>query len=245
MVNILVIPDAHNRPSISPQRFDWVANLIDSRKPDVVVCLGDFFDMESLSSYDKGRKNYEGRRYIKDITSGKLGLMLLDTMKHKPRRVFCIGNHEQRIERAVEAEPMLEGKLSYDDLGLKQRGWEVVPFLKPARIAGINFVHYAISGLMGRPISGENPATTLLNKCHQSTVVGHSHLLDFSERTNMDGKKIQAVAAGCFLAEGQYESYAGPANNMWHNGLLYLHDCKDGQFDLETISLKRLKKEYQ
>ena len=39
-------------------------------KPDVVVCLGDWFDMASLSSHDKGKKSFEGRRYKQDVAVG-------------------------------------------------------------------------------------------------------------------------------------------------------------------------------
>ena len=45
-------------------------NLIFEEKPDVVVCLGDWFDMASLSSHDKGKKSFEGRRYKQDVAVG-------------------------------------------------------------------------------------------------------------------------------------------------------------------------------
>ena len=60
---LLIIPDAHAEPNYDNDRFTWLGSLIFEKKPDVVVCLGDWFDMASLSSHDKGKKSFEGRRY--------------------------------------------------------------------------------------------------------------------------------------------------------------------------------------
>ena len=36
-------------------------------KVDKVICMGDFASMDSMSSYDRKKKSFEGRRYKKDI----------------------------------------------------------------------------------------------------------------------------------------------------------------------------------
>ena len=46
-----------------------------------------------------------------------------------PRLVFTLGNHENRIERATNADPKLDGLISYKDFQLEEFGWEVYPFL--------------------------------------------------------------------------------------------------------------------
>lgn len=94
----LIIPDAHAKPGVDNDRFEWLGRYIYDEKPDVVVCIGDFADMESLSSYDKGKKSFEGRRYLKDIEAAvdaqeKL-FYWVNQMENKPRMVMCIGNHE-------------------------------------------------------------------------------------------------------------------------------------------------------
>lgn len=241
-MNILVIPDSHCRHGVGLKRFEWTARLIADRKPEVVVHLGDLFDMESLCSYDKGKKCFEGRRYKRDLEIGYKALDLISGCKAK--KVFLIGNHEFRITKAVELEPSLEGVLSFDDLHMKQYGWELVPFLKIKNIAGVLFSHYFISGVMARPIGGENPATSMIKMQLRSCVAGHLHLWDYSERTSGDGRKVQGLMAGCFLEPGQREAYAGPANNLWRNCLTYLHNVEDGQFDVEMLSINRLKRIY-
>jgi hypothetical protein len=44
-------------------------------RPDVVVNIGDFADMPSLSTHDKvGSKYFEGKRYKDDIAFAKVGM---------------------------------------------------------------------------------------------------------------------------------------------------------------------------
>jgi hypothetical protein len=230
--DILVIGDPHAKPGVSNRRFDWLGRYIADTAPKVVVNMGDLFDMESLSSYDKGKKSFEGRRYAKDIEAGNEALDRISRkikgMRKKPRLVSLIGNHEQRIMRACDEHPELDGKLGYHDFQFRENGHEVVDFLDPVVIAGFAFAHYFGSGLMMRPIGGENHAVTLLKTQFMSCVQGHTHLKAEAERTRADGQKIQGFVAGCYLDPDQKESYAGRANVMWYRGLLHLKDVENG-----------------
>jgi len=67
MATHLVIGDPHCNPKASNDRFLWAGKLAKDLKPDTIVCMGDFSSLDSLSSYDKGKKSFEGRRYKKDI----------------------------------------------------------------------------------------------------------------------------------------------------------------------------------
>ena len=67
----LVIPDTQITPDSPTDHLRWIGKYIAEKRPDVVIQIGDFNDCESLSSYDKGKKGFEGRRYIKDIEAGK------------------------------------------------------------------------------------------------------------------------------------------------------------------------------
>jgi hypothetical protein len=50
----IVIPDVQAKPGVRLDHLDWVGNYIAEKKPDVIVCIGDFADMEALSAYDRG-----------------------------------------------------------------------------------------------------------------------------------------------------------------------------------------------
>jgi len=61
-LKIMFIPDSQVRPGESTNYLAAIGQYIVDKKPDVVVCAGDFWDFPSLSSYDKGKTAFEGRR---------------------------------------------------------------------------------------------------------------------------------------------------------------------------------------
>jgi hypothetical protein len=244
--NILMIPDSHLKPGVAHQRFKWLGNLISDRKPDIVVQIGDLWDMESLCSYDYGTIHAENRRYRADLEAGWAGLECLNDniVGVDPECYLTFGNHEHRVSKTIEKNPALHGHISMEDFRCEDFGWTSIPFMTPLVLQGITFCHYFIGGNMGKPIGGEYQAANTIKKQHVSTVCGHSHLLDFAQRTSAQGVKIQALVGGCFLEPGQWERYAGQANFLWHNGVCMLNDAEDGNYDLEVISTERLKRKY-
>lgn len=247
----VVIPDQHAHYKHSNERAVWLGKFIRDIKPDVVVNMGDMADMPSLCSYDKGKKSFQGRTYQADINShldfqDKFWSTVKKAKKKMPRTVGLIGNHEERIARAIEIQPELDGVIGYGDLKLREWYDDIVPYngSTPGAIIldGITFAHYLIAGISGRPISGEHHAYSLLAKTHSSCVVAHSHLFDYCQRTRQDGTKIIGVVAGCFIDYPM--DFAGNACGLWDSGLLVLRDVDKGQFDIERISMERLKKAY-
>ena len=55
-MNLLIIPDAHAAPGYDNERFTAVGQYLMRERPEHVVCLGDWADLPSLSSYDRGTK---------------------------------------------------------------------------------------------------------------------------------------------------------------------------------------------
>src|SRR3990167_1076141 len=91
----LVIPDCQVKPGVDLDYLRWIGNYCVKKQPDVIVCLGDFADMPSLSSYDMGKKSFEGRRYKDDIKAAQTGMQTL----LKPLWDFnekAARNHEKR-----------------------------------------------------------------------------------------------------------------------------------------------------
>ncbi len=251
MTTHLVIPDIHAHPSHDNRRADWLAQLIIDLRPDVVINLGDQFDMASLSGYDKGKRSFVGRSYRADLTSGldfseRLWEPVRATKKRLPHRIYIEGNHEHRIEKALDLNPELVGTIGFDDFDLDKYYDEVVRYSGSTpgiiQVDGINYSHYFISGVLGRPISGEHPAYSLGTKLGGSCTAGHLHTFDYNVRTDVEGRKRHSLVAGCFF---DYNSdWAGNANNLYWRGVIVKRNVSDGQYDLEAISIDQLKKEY-
>lgn len=253
MTKHLIIPDTQIRPGDDLTFLKCIGNYIVEKKPDRVVCMGDFADMPSLSSYDVGKKSFEGRRYTSDIEAVHQGMdALLGPLKeynkrmrrtrhakYVPKLVMLLGNHENRISRAVENDPKLEGLISVDDLKYKENGWDVHEFLKVVVIDGVAYSHYFVTGPLGRPCGS---AVLQLNKKHQSCISGHQQGLQIATGHYADGRRITSVIAGsCYEHD---ESYLGPQGNMHWRGILVLHEVHDGVFDLMPVSLSYLRRKY-
>ena len=251
MATYVVIGDTHARPGFHNKRAEWLGRLILDIKPEVVVNIGDGIDFESLCSYDRGTKAFEGRTYKADIDShldfqDRLWSTVKKQKKALPRTVYCVGNHCNRVNKAISTQRELDGLIGLKDLELDRWYDDTVPYngTTPGVIAldGIAFAHYLISGTKGQAIAGENHARTLILKGLSSCVVGHSHTRDFHTRTNVLGKKMCAVVVGCYF--DHEPDYAGNANQLWWRGITILRNVEDGYFDPQFISLESIKKEY-
>lgn len=247
----LIIPDTQVKYGEDLTFLSYIGKYIVYKKPDVIIHLGDFADMTSLSSYDVGKKSFEGQRYSKDIEAAHTGMDILLTplieynikkkknkeKQYKPRLVLTLGNHEQRIERVIENDPKLEGLMSYDDLPYKD--WEVYPFLYPVIIDGIVYSHYFPSGILGRPITS---AAMLVNKAHMSCVAGHQQGKQLAYGKRPDGSTITCIIAGsCYEHEEKYLN--AQTNNHWR-GIIMLHEVNNGSCDEMFVSLRYLKEKY-
>ncbi len=244
----IVIPDTQVRPDVDIKHLEWIGNYVAEKHPDVVVQIGDFADMHSLSSYDKGKRAGEGARFTEDIRAAEQGMRLLlkpitreirrSRGRWNPRLVLTLGNHEDRITRAVDADPSLEGKLDLGDL--PYGGWEVHPFLKPVTIDGIAYCHYFISGTYGRPVIS---ARALVKKLHMSATMGHTQLCDvYMGDTRADGKQITGLFCG--VAYTHDEPYLTPQGNYYRRQIVVKHEVRDGEYDLLFVGLDYLKRKY-
>jgi hypothetical protein len=252
-VRHLIVPDTQIKPGVPLEHIKWIAQYAIDKRPDVLVLMGDWADMPSLSSYDVGKKSFEGRTYRDDILAANDALQMLmapidaeiarRVEKHRPRwhlrKVVTLGNHEHRINRAVEDDRKLEGLISTDDLFFKQWGFEVYPFLDVAMVDGIAYSHYFVSGVMGRPVTS---ARALLQKKYMSCIAGHQQGYDIATAYRGDGTRITSIIAGsCYLHD---EAYLNPQSNKHYRGVVMLNEVKNGEFDEMKVSLSFLKERY-
>lgn len=251
----LVIGDTQAKPGVDLGYMTCIGKYIVEKRPDVLIHIGDHFDFESLSSYDKGKKAAEGRRLVDDIESGQEGmrLMMAPLLRlqeqqrrfrkkvYQPRMIFCTGNHEERFDRMASDNPELTGYVGVATLDLEQYGWEVQPFLKPIEVDGIYYVHYLMNPMNGRPRSGT--AAAQLKAVGSSFVVGHKQVLDIAIGDNqLDGRfKIGIINGACYEHDEAYKGYQG---NNHFRGLTVLHEVEDGFGIPMPVSLRYLKAKY-
>lgn len=251
MTKHLVISDGHAHPEHDNDRADWVGRLILDVRPDVVINIGDMWDFPSLSSYDRGKSSFHGRNYKKDLEAGldfdrRLWAPIREAKRRHPFKVFIEGNHENRLKRMLDIQPELDGAVSFEDLNLKRNYDEIVEYTgsnTPGTIDidGVLYSHYVISGVSGRAISSIHLGYNLLQKRHQSVTVGHNHTFSYDVQ-NTGSRNLHGLCCGTL--QTYVPDWAGEVAHLWRLGVVLKHDVKDGDYDLEWISIDRLKKEY-
>ena len=109
-------------------------------------------------------------------------------------------------------------------------------------IDGVHYCHNYPTGIMGKPISGDNIARSLLLKNKVSSTVGHCHLFDYSMCTIPSGRKVLGLSAGCYLHHK--EDYARATQRLWWSGLIVKRNVRQGEYDIETIEYNTVKRRY-
>ena len=204
----IFIPDNQVKPGSPTDHLGWIGRYIVQEQPDVIVQIGDFADMESLSSYDKGKLAGEGARVTDDIEACITAWDVLNApieeynakkrrhkeKQYKPEKHITLGNHEYRINRHVEANPELYGFLSTDNLELDRFGWEVHDFLDVVEIDGVHYSHYFVNLMSGKPLGGM--LSTRIKNIGFSFSMGHQQTLDTTTRYLADGSRQRGVVCG-------------------------------------------------
>lgn len=253
----IIIPDTQVKPGVPLQHLLWIGDYIAEHQPDVIVHLGDHWDMPSLSEYDRGKRAAEGRRYSDDIAAGNYAIDLLmqgigqlnDRRRelrrtglrlYKPELHFLLGNHEERIARHTNTHAHLHGTLSYDSFNLRKHGWQVHGFLDIVNIDGVAYSHYFADPNTSKPRGGA--CVLRLKNIGFSFTMGHQQGLDSARRFLQDGTAQRGLIAGsCYLHD---EAYKVQGNHHWR-GILVKNEVRNGDYDLCEVSLDYLRRRWE
>lgn len=254
---LLIIPDTQVRKGVCIDHIKAAGNYIAEHKPDVVVHLGDHYDMPSLNRY-ASKKEIEGQRIKDDIEAGNKAITTLfkplhDLQKkqrrdkkkvYKPRLVYLNGNHDPsvRLPRLYEEMPVLEGMIQEPDL-IKLGFTEVHEFLDILDIEGIKFSHYFVNPHSARKAPLGGTMDTMLKNCGFSFVQGHTQTYKCGKHYLTDGTQRLGIVAGAFYLHD--EGYMGKQGNKSHwRGIIQLNEVSDGGADVCELSINYLLRNY-
>jgi len=244
----LIIPDTQIRRGVGTLHIDWAARAILKYKPDVVVVIGDWWDMPSLSTYDSpGSKSAQGRRYQKDVEVGneafeRLVAPMNADIKSQgrkktwvPERHFFFGNHEDRITRALEEDPKWEEKVSLDDL--KTPGFLRHEYLKIVEIDGVCYSHYFVNVSSGKAIGGS--VQNRLAKIGRSFVQGHLQGFQYARQEYPGGLARNGLVCGSFYTHDEdYRTLQG--RGEWR-GIVVLNGVSRGDYSIMPLQMDYLR----
>jgi hypothetical protein len=254
-MRILYIPDTQIKRGVNTDHLEWVANYARDKRFDALVQGGDWFDMTSLSSYDRGKKASHDQYIEDDFDAGNKGLERFESRlvsvarTYDPLRVWTEGNHDgfasgTRIWRHVQEYPNLAKTLTPAKMHWDKYNWKRVPFLKPYTISGVSFVHYCALNANGTVSNGRHgcDAAAQARRMMRSTVSGHRQGIDI-KYLYTPSKIITSVVAGSFYSHD--ESYLTLQGKRYWRGVVVLNDVRpSGEFDVMPVSINYLRRKY-
>ncbi|MDQ1326683.1 MAG: Metallophos protein [Campylobacterota bacterium] len=244
-VNHFIISDMQISQGVDLKHLTAIAKEVIDRKPDVLIFLGDFWDMKSL--YNITKDQFDGKKYKSDVRVGieamriLMELIIAEEKKTgwKLRKVFCLGNHEHRINKIANSYKALNGLVSIDDLELSQFNFEVVEFLKPIIIDDIAYCHYFTNGLMNTPIQSTR---LLVQRKLMNCVMGHKQAFSIHREVKASGEPVYAIFAGSsYLHDEEYLTEQG---NHYSRQVWALNNVGEKTFEPEILFLNRLMKKW-
>jgi hypothetical protein len=249
-----LIPDTQTRPGAPTDHLAWIGEYIAAKRPDVIVHLGDHYDLPSLNSHEQpGSAPVEGKRYKDDIEAGRFAWDVLTgpiereiekrRLAHRrrwePERHVTLGNHEARADRAASNNPKLIGTIGSQDCTFGT--WKVHPFLDRVFIDQICYSHFFQNTHSNFPIGG-----TIENRLARigcSFAQGHEQGTRYGIKIMGSGRTIQGIVAGsCYL---HVEDYRGAQGQRHKRGIVMCNEVEDGEYDIMPVSLRYLCRHYE
>jgi predicted phosphodiesterase len=198
------------------------------QKVDCVFLGGDIIDCFKLSRFIKDPTK---RNFADELNLFKEFMAVLDKQFPKAKKIYKIGNHEERYQSFLfEKAKELVGVEEFDlDNIIKSRARNV-EIIKDKRITnfyGLNIIHgHEFNSGFFSPV---NVARGLFLRAKTSAIQGHSHQTSSHTESNMNGKMTTTWSVGC-LCE-MHPQYA--PINRWNQGFAILHKTANG-FDVDN-----------
>lgn len=224
---VLCLYDVHI-PYHSVQALTAAIEYGKKAKVDCIFLGGDIIDCFKLSRFVKDPSK---RNFADELNLFKDFIAVLNKEFPKARKIFKIGNHEERYQSFLfEKAKELVGVDEFDLTNIIKARAKYIEVITDKRITdfyGLNIIHgHEFSSGFFSPV---NVARGLFLRAKTSAIQGHSHQTSEHTESNMNGKMTTTWSVGC-LCE-LHPQYA--PINKWNHGFCILHKTEEG-FDVEN-----------
>lgn len=234
----LVIPDTH-LPYEDKRATSAVLDHASRHRWDGVIHLGDWLDCFTLSKFNEGKPRLTAGKTVSqemDYANEWIeGFCKTVRRQNKAARIVYIqGNHEERLERFLDADPRFG-----DDLDIRKR----LHFKE----RGIEWVEYWRKGhvfQLGHATFGHGMSTTMHHAAKHvrdygsNFFYGHTHdVQEFSVRRRAKNVTIKGKSLGCLCDFDQPYMRGRPMN--WQHAFAVFHFWPDGTFQEQTVHIHK------
>lgn len=229
--SVLVIPDLQI-PYEDKRSLNAVEKLMADHEWDEIVQIGDFVDLDCISSHNKNNlRAVSNKSLFKDYDYAN---SILDRWQRLTKAKITIieGNHEYRIERYIDANPQLEGLVEVPvGLKLKTRSINWIPYWSSGELYKIGkacFIH--------GQYTNEHHAKKTVSRFGDNVFYGHTHdVMCFSQVLRGKDKTIVGQSLGCLCDYSQSYLQGRPTN--WQQAIAVFHFFPDGYFQYNVIRI--------
>jgi hypothetical protein len=227
----ILLPDIHY-PHYEERVMNTIDEFIYNYEPDELVYMGDQISLDCISGWNRRKPLLkEGQRLVQEYDGFNEDVLLRheELTTEDTKRVFMIGNHEQRIEWYCEEHPELKGFVDIDKhLKLRDRGYEIVDFNGVHQIGKLNVIH----GFYWNKYH----ATKTLEAFEGNVVYAHVHNPQMYAKVSPIDRKGYHTATSLPCICNIKPDYKKNAPNFWINGFgIVEHLPATGFFNLYSI----------
>lgn len=230
--DVLVLPDLQV-PYEDKRSLSAVEGVMRDYRWDEIIQLGDFLDLDCISSYNEKRlRTIAGKTLQKDFDAGN---RVLDRWQHlAPRSKIVIleGNHDERMLRYIDANPQLEGTVEVPKgLRLEERGIWWVPYWSKGDVHKIGHAYF----IHGEYVN-DHHAKKHVTRFGGNVFYGHAHdVQTYSLVQYKDDSTIVGQSLGCLCRYDQSYIKGKPTN--WQQAFATFHFFADGNFTYDVVRL--------
>lgn len=210
-----------------------VEQYMGDRQWDEIVYLGDFLDLDVISSHNKDNlRALESKRIKADYEYASDVLDWHATLAPKAKFTLIEGNHEERAERYVDANPALEGLMEVETgLQLLKRKINWVRFWSKGEVYQIGKARF-IHGLY----TTQYHARKHVENYGENVFYGHTHdVQTYSKELHGSDKTIVGQSLGCLCRYDQ--SYLKGKPTKWQQAFGVFYFFPDGFFQYFVVRI--------
>lgn len=227
MKRVLLGGDAHLQQGKEPDpSYLLFKKVCSSLKPNQIILGGDILDMEFLGHFATVGQQ-EGKRLSETLNILKNELAFFKKYS-KEQIIFFQGNHEERLDRFLDSQPVLKGSIDFDgifesmEIKYVPMNQQPYPYLSDLYIChGLFFNQYFTKKhieLLG-----------------QSCINFHTHRVQQYINSYPNGKLMQGIGAGSLTETVEYYCKGKTIPNHSHSFIELLIDEETNKWQANNI----------
>ena len=226
----LVFSDVHLESGIDVDpSYKTIKNVISKEKFDRIIIAGDLMDFSYISRWVEDLPLFsEGKRLNNDLKFLESELTWIK--KYCKDITYLSGNHEDRVQKLIAKNPVLEGIISLGEICRKIGVTYIETEQQPYKIYDDLFIGHGLA--LTKYCASKNVET-----CGVSVITGHSHRTQSFTTSQLNGIPMTGYSIGC-VSSLNPGYVAGKRISGWSQSFGILYN-EGSMWDFNLIMIKR------